>query len=217
MDPASWLLGSSLAQQQQQPGMHAPGATASSGDQTVPEMSAPAAGTWGAHSGLDLHRILQAAHERVVDLMQQRSTWQGGQVCSRNICCCYVRMLHQLTYHTAPMSTCTVDPSLAVEVERALMRRCPATAQTWLPFSRQAATLRSRSRRRRSCRSATRPSLSPPQPWLKLRRRRRAGRSRKRSRCDMAGLGLVIGCTVSTAIGSSRHCVSRWPRSPLAP
>ena len=84
----SWPIPSGTAQQHLR--SQGPGITPNASDHAVGDQLSPSPGTWDqggaggalASAHLDLHRqrILMAAHERAVDLMQQRHAWQNGQV-----------------------------------------------------------------------------------------------------------------------------------------
>ena len=84
MEPAAWLPPTSTAQVQQQQQQQ-------QGTQVAGSDPASTAGQAWDHStaglpdmDLNRQRILLAAHERAVDLMQQRQAWQTGQVCARS-------------------------------------------------------------------------------------------------------------------------------------
>ncbi len=88
---AAWLPRTSTAQQQQQQQLQQHGAQvagAHSTDLPVPDPPSTAGQAWGHHQAagpdmdLNRQRILLAAHERAVDLMQQRQAWMAGQVCA---------------------------------------------------------------------------------------------------------------------------------------
>ena len=84
MESEAWLPQTSAARQEQHGAHMLGGAGASS---AVPGAPSTAGQAWGHHAGtpdmdLNRQRILLAAHERAVDLMQRRQAWQAGQVCA---------------------------------------------------------------------------------------------------------------------------------------